>query len=99
VTEEHKAQIQWSSTLISHGLPDITETIDPAWFEYPDGAESEGWSLVCAFASPPSAQGSPSVAQVHFMVPGAPHDRLSPGTVLYLFERRTARYATVTILD
>jgi hypothetical protein len=80
-------------------LPEIRRTIDPAWLIETAPPSGEGWSLVCDFESSPHHQGSPSIAQVQFMVDKAPHERLQPGTSLQLFERPTRRYARVEILD
>jgi hypothetical protein len=94
---EHHARITWSSQHVAAGLPDTTETVDPAWL----GArtpEAEGWSLVCRFDSSPRAQGNPTTAVVRFLVPAAPHAALQPGTRLQLFERGTGQYADVEIL-
>jgi hypothetical protein len=33
--------------------------------------EGEGWSLVCNFERPPSAQGDPSIAHVRYLMPNA----------------------------
>lgn len=95
----HKAVITWSRAQIERGLPTSTETIDPAWFEAPGSVPGEGWSLMCTFDSPPFVQGSPSQAHVRFMVEEAPHDRLRQGTTLHMFERDTAQYAKVILLD
>jgi hypothetical protein len=54
---------------------------------------------MCEFDVPPSEQGDPSTARVQFMMEAAPHERLSPGTSLRLFERATLKHATVEILD
>ena len=92
---EHLARIFWSDEQCRRGLPAFTRTVDPAWFESPE----EGWSLVCRFHASPREQGSPSVAQVSFSVPEAPHARLLPGARLHLFERSTRLLASVEIVD
>lgn len=94
---EHRARITWSAEHERRGLPDVLETIDPAWLPEVGPGKGEAWSLVCRFAVSPRVQGNPSAAQVHFGVDEAPHARLVPGTRLQLFERGTQRYATVTI--
>ena len=95
----HSARIFWSADLHERGLPAIAQTIDPAWFEDAQPGQDDGWSLVCDFERPPSAQGDPSTARVRLLVAEAPHDRLRPGVRLRLVERATQRYATVEILD
>ena len=95
---EHQARITWSAAQIHQGLPSFEQTTDPAWFaDDPPGAD--GWSLVCRFAPTPQAEASPSLAQVAFMMPHAPHQRLAPGTRLHLFERASGGRALVEILD
>ncbi|MEP6618898.1 MAG: hypothetical protein ABJE47_06275 [bacterium] len=89
------ARIAWSAEQVRRGLPAFTRTTDPAWFESMD----EGWSLVCQFHASPREQGSPSVAQVSFLEPNAPHERLVRGATLNLFERSTRQLATVTIIE
>jgi hypothetical protein len=73
-----RASIEWSAEHVRHGLPAIAETTDPAWF-IGDAPSAHGWSLVCRFEWPPSAQGNPSIAVVAFLVAHAPHERLRPG--------------------
>ena len=92
---DHLARITWSEEQVRRGLPAFTRTTDPAWFESPD----EGWTLVCRFHASPREQGSPSVAQVAFVTENAPHDRLTPGTKLHLFERSTRQLASVEIIE
>lgn len=92
----HAARIYWSDTQATRGLPPITETIDPAWFE--GDTASEGWSLACSFPAAPQHQGSPSLASVHFTIAHAPHDRLVAGTRLHVFERATQATAIVEIV-
>jgi hypothetical protein len=92
---EHLARITWSAEQVRRGLPAFTRTTDPAWFETPD----ERWSLVCRFHASPREQGSPSVAQVAFLMEEAPHERLVPGAKLNLFERSTRQLATVEIVE
>lgn len=94
---EHHARIHWSPEQLRLGLPQFTETIDPAWFA--DESSGEGWSLVCTFRSTPLEQGSPSAAEVRFLVDEAPAYLLKPGIRLRLFERATQSYATVEVLD
>lgn len=81
------------------GLPTIAQTTDPAWFEGTSSKLDDGWSLVCDFDQAPQFQGNPSLATVSFLMPGAPHDRLQPGTKLHLFERATQQLALVEIID
>jgi hypothetical protein len=95
MSTEHLARITWSHEQVRRGLPAFTRTTDPAWFETPE----EGWSLVCQFHASPREQGSPSVARVAFLTENAPHDRLTPGTKLNLFERSTRQLATVEIVE
>jgi hypothetical protein len=92
---ERRARITWSPEQVSSGLPESVESIDPAWF----APGEEAWSLVCRYASSPRQQGSPSIAQVHFWVAEAPHERLVPGASLRMFERGTAKEARVDILE
>lgn len=92
---EHLARIFWSEEQARRGLPAFTRTVDPAWFESPD----EGLSLVCRFHASPREQGTPSVAHVSFSTPDAPHDRLTAGARLHLFERSTRQLARVEIID
>ena len=95
----HSARIYWSQEHIRNGLPKRDRTVDPAWFNDRWPPTEEGWSLICNFKVPPSEQGDPSVAEVHFLVDGAPHDRLTPGTWLWMFERATRQRARVEIVD
>ena len=92
---EHLARISWSEEQIRRGLPVFTRTTDPAWFETPD----EGLTLVCRFHASPREQGSPSVAQVAFLTEESPHERLTRGARLYLFERSTRQLARVEIVE
>jgi hypothetical protein len=62
--------------------------------ETPHGA----WSVVCAFDSPPSQQGSPSFGRVSFYVADAPHERFRPGTRFSLHEG-PMEVAQVEVLD
>ena len=94
---ERLARITWSPEYVAAGLPEVVETIDPAWLGART-AGAEGWSLVCRFEPPPRVQGNPIVAAVRFLVPEAPHGVLVPGARLQLFERGTGRYAEVEIL-
>ena len=95
---EHRARITWSAEQLQSGLPDVIETIDPAWF-VAEASPTEGWSLICRFEQRVCEQGNPSAARVRFMMDGAPHERLKPGVVLRLFERGTQKFATVEILS
>ena len=95
---EHLAEIEWSAAQVARGLPSLERTTDPAWFWDDPPRTTEGWSLICAFAEPPSSQGNPSRAFVHFLMDTAPHDRLYAGALLRMFERGTRQYATVRIL-
>lgn len=95
----HSAWIYWSAEQGMRGLPNRSQTVDPAWFDDAAPGREEGWSLVCEFDPPPSEQGDPTEARVRFLVPDAPHDRLRPGVRLRLFERATQQCATIEILD
>ena len=99
MTTEHRALVTWSAEQVRQGLPQISETIDPAWFDDAAPKKGDGWSLVCRFDPSPLQQGNPSAARVRFMVDEAPHERLRPGISLRLFERGTRGLATVEILD
>ncbi len=99
MTTEHRARITWSAEQVRRGLPEIMETIDPAWFEGTTPKKGDGWSLVCRFDSPPIQQGNPSTARVRFMVDDAPHGRLGQGARLQLFERGTGELAVVEVLE
>ncbi len=70
---------------------------DPCWCAQ-DPPGTDGWSLVCHFAPPPHEQGSPSEANAEFLMLDAPHDRLTPGTELYWFERATGEQARVVVI-
>ena len=96
---KHKAVVTWSASQLHKGLPEISELTDPAWMTTPQAPDSEGWSVTCEFSSSPCEQGNPSQALVAFLVDDAPHDLLVPGAVLRLFERDTADFAQVEILD
>jgi hypothetical protein len=98
-TLQHHARITWSDAQVSRGLPTFSETTDPANFEDMASGIDVAWSLVCAFDSPPSEQGNPSAARVHFWISDAPHELLVRGTRLRMFERGTRDYALVEILD
>jgi hypothetical protein len=95
----HSAHIRWSVAQERAGLPDISRTIDPAWFLDSGPGSEEGWSLMCEFADPPRVQGNPSSARVRFLVESAPADRLRPGVRLVMFERGTGERAEVEILE
>ena len=92
-----EASIRWSSEQERRGLPTFLRTTDPSWHVDEAPKENEGWSLVCEFDRPPAAQGNPSIARVHFLMPSALH-RLVPGLRLRLFERGTGQFANVEIL-
>ena len=53
---------------------------------------------MCRFEIPPPEQGNPSVAQVSFLMDGAPHERLVPGLTLWLWEGNVIA-GTVEIVD
>jgi hypothetical protein len=93
--EAHRALIHWSPEHIQRGLSRTSHTTDPAWVP----TDEMGWSLRCTFPSPPAEQGSPSTAEISFLMPDAPHDQLRRGAVLRLFERATMGYARVEVLD
>jgi hypothetical protein len=94
----HQASIRWSAEQEQRGLPAFERTTDPAWHVDEVPKEDEGWSLMCSFDSPPVVQGNPSIAQVRYLMPDAPHP-LVPGLRLRLFERGTSQFADVEILD
>jgi hypothetical protein len=98
MSPSYQARITWSDEQAQLGLPDQLETIDPAWTSDAVPRVDEGWSLVCRFASPPSRQGNPSLAEVAFLVAEAPKV-LTPGALLKLYERGTGKYARVEILS
>ena len=60
---------------------------------------AKGGRSICEFDSPPSEQGDPSTARVQFAMEAAPHDRLTPGALLQMFEPATLKHARVEILD
>lgn len=99
MTSEHAARITWSSEQVRLGLPSFASTIDPVWLAADAARRAEGWSLVCRFEAPPLEQGNPSMAQVRFMMDGAPHEQLIRGVTLRMFERATGQLATVEILE
>ena len=94
----HQASIRWSAEQDRQGLPAFSRTTDPAWHVDEVPKKDEGRSLMCNFDSLPVVQGNPSIAQVRYLMPNAPH-RLVPGLRLRLFERGTGQYADVEILD
>ena len=96
---EHRARITWSDDYVRRGLPDVEQTVDPAWLGDGPSREHEGWTLECRFAVAPKQQGNPSLASVRFRVDGAPHARLVPGAVLLMFEGGTGQYARVEIVS
>ena len=97
--EAHTARVYWSEEQLTLGLPVVHQTVDPAWLMTPGRGSEHGWSLRCEFPSPPSVQGSPSLARVSFVLAEAPHERLCAGTWLELFERWSRQHARVEILD
>jgi hypothetical protein len=99
MSREHHAEIRWTADLVETGLPTQLTITAPAWFWDDQPRTTEGWSLVCRFDSPPRDERIPSRAQVQFLMDSAPHDRLTPGTLLRLFESTTRQYATVEVLD
>ena len=92
---EHRARITWSDAHVRQGLPRLRESVDPAWF----AAGEEAWSLRCRFDRAPAQQGNPSEARISFVMPEAPHERLTPGAILSLFERATTAHASVEVLE
>jgi len=98
MSAKHRARITWSPEQVRAGLPVFTKTTDPSWF-LGEEAGAEGWSLVCHFSEPPRSQGNPSLAEVRFLMPEAPHGRLTPGTALELFEPATQRRARVDVIE
>jgi hypothetical protein len=92
------ARITWSQRHAERGLPDVGRTIDPAWFEGEAPRTHEGWSLVCWFDPSPHVQGNPTAAEVEFLAPEAPVQRLIAGARLRLFDRWTQDFADVEIL-
>ena len=97
--KEHRARIEWSADLILAGLPKFTNTVAPAWFWEDQPKSGHGWSLSCRFERPPHEQGNPTLAYVRFAIDSAPHQRLSVGSALRLFEPVTRNFAYVEILD
>jgi hypothetical protein len=93
-----RARVTWSNEQVALGLPRTSRVVDPAWFIPSQGGE-EGWSLVCDFDPAPVDQGNPSLASVHFMVDGAPVQRLQPGVTLRILERATQKFARIEILE
>jgi hypothetical protein len=73
----HQASIRWSTEQERQGLPAFSRTTDPVWRVDEVPKQDEGWSLMCNFDSPPVVQGNPSIAQVRYLMPDAPH-RLVP---------------------
>jgi hypothetical protein len=94
----YPARITWSDEQVQLGLPRQLETIDPAWAADAVPRADDGWTLICRFAFPPSQQGNPSLADVAFLMEGAPHV-LARGAILKLYERSTGKYARVEILS
>ena len=79
--------------------PATLHYVHPARFvKGPPPWKDDTWSLACDFDVPPAEQGTESIAQVRFLVPAAPDDRLRPGTTLWLYEG-AALVATAEILD
>lgn len=97
--QERLARITWSSQRVRLGLPAAYETMDAAWFGSEPTHGEEGWSLVCRYDEPPRIQGNPTRAWVRFAAAAAPHERLTAGTILRLFEPGTGQTALVEILD
>lgn len=95
----HAASIRWSSSQERLGLPDEVMVVDPAWLAGEVPKRDASWSLVCEFAATPRRQGNPSLAQVRYLFPEAPHEQLAPGAKLQLFERGTTGVAHVEIID
>ena len=95
---EHLARVTWSEQCVATGLPEVAETIDPAWLGS-HSTDVAGWSLICRFDPSPRAQGNPTKALVRFLAHDAPHEVLRPGMRLQMFERGTGRYAEVEILE
>ncbi len=93
-----KALIIWSPEHVSAGLIRALETTDPAWLLVNTERSAESWSLRCTFPVPPVIAGSPTPADVSFLMPDAPSHWLRAGARLAMFERATGRYATVEIL-
>ena len=93
--KSHAARITWSDARVRQGLWQATSRIVPTWF---DRENDDGWSLVCEFAEAPVLQGTPSMAQVHFWVEAAPHERLVAGARLQPFDE-SGELSTVEVLD
>ena len=80
-------------------MPPTLHYVLPARFlKGPPPWKDDTWSLACDFDVPPAEQESASIAQVRFLVPAAPHDRLRLGTTLWLYEGASL-VATAEILD
>jgi len=90
----HSASITWSAERIRRGLWTAHQRVVPAWF----APDEDGWSLLCEFERPPSEQGSPSFARVSLCVNAAPHERLTRGTRLALFDE-SGETSVVEVLD
>jgi hypothetical protein len=97
--KEHRARFVWSAERLRRGLPTGGEYIHPARFT-PDAPpwSNDTWSLAATFAPSAAEQGSPSIGGIRFWVSAAPHDRLVPGTRLWVFEGSTLG-AVVDVLD
>lgn len=83
----HKARITWSPARVAAGLPGVdklTQPTKPGLHTPPWGEDM--WSLVCIFEPPAASQGNPSLAEVSFLMPSAPHNRLEPGARLLMFD-------------
>ena len=91
----HRAKIIWTgrapATLHYHH-PARFKKGPPPW---PDG---DTWTLSCDFEIPPAEDSSETLANVHFVVPEAPDQRLKPGTTLWLYEGPSLA-AIIEILD
>lgn len=94
-----KAKITWSPERVAAGLPEAEKLTRPTkpGHDAPSWGE-DMWSLVCVFEPPAASQGNPSLADVSFLMPAAPHGRLEPGAKLLMHDA-TFGWADIEILS
>lgn len=96
----HSANFYWSDWHRDRTRALGTRYVAPVRFQLgpPPWPDENTWSLICDFTDVVPATTSPVVATVSFLMEAAPHDRLTPGTKMWLYEGKDL-VARVEVLD